>query len=87
MSAPSQNLVKWLTRMLADITDAGAIGRFELIHKVEGEHAERDGDPGLEGGQLEAAGGLARHVVEVRRVAADHRAEHDDRIRCACSVA
>ena len=41
MSAPSQNLVKWLTRMLADITEAGAIGRFELIHKVEGEHAER----------------------------------------------
>jgi hypothetical protein len=41
MSAPSQNLVKWLTRMLADITDAGAIGRFELIHKIEGEHAER----------------------------------------------
>jgi hypothetical protein len=41
MSAPGQNLVKWLTRMLADITEAGAIGRFELIHKVEGEHAER----------------------------------------------
>jgi hypothetical protein len=41
MSAPSQNLVKWLTRMLADITEAGAISRFELIHKVEGEHAER----------------------------------------------
>jgi hypothetical protein len=38
---PSQNLVKWLTRMLADITEAGAISRFELIHKVEGEHAER----------------------------------------------
>jgi hypothetical protein len=41
MSPPSQNLVKWLTRMLADITEAGAISRFELIHKVEGEHAER----------------------------------------------
>jgi hypothetical protein len=41
MSAPGQNLVKWLTRMLADITEAGAIGRFELIHKIEGEHAER----------------------------------------------
>lgn len=41
MSAPGQNLVKWLTRMLADITEAGAISRFELIHKVEGEHAER----------------------------------------------
>ncbi len=43
MSAPGQNLVKWLTRMLADVTEAGAIGRFELIHKVEGEHAERLG--------------------------------------------
>ena len=41
MSAPGQNLVKWLTRMLADVTEAGSIGRFELIHKVEGEHAER----------------------------------------------
>lgn len=41
MSAPAQNLVKWLTRMLADVTEAGAISRFELIHKIEGEHAER----------------------------------------------
>jgi hypothetical protein len=40
-SAPGQNLVKWLTRMLADITEAGSISRFELIHKIEGEHAER----------------------------------------------
>lgn len=43
MSAPGQNLIKWLTRMLADVTEAGSIGRFELIHKVEGEHAERLG--------------------------------------------
>jgi hypothetical protein len=41
MRAPSETIVKWLTRMLADITEAGAISRFELIHKVEGEHAER----------------------------------------------
>lgn len=41
MRAPSETLVKWLTRMLADITEAGAISRFELIHKVEGENAER----------------------------------------------
>ena len=40
MSGAGQNLVKWLTRMLADVTEAGSIGRFELIHKVEGEHAE-----------------------------------------------
>jgi len=41
MSAPSQTLVKWLTRLLSDVTEGGAIGRFELIHKIEGEHAER----------------------------------------------
>jgi hypothetical protein len=41
MGAPSQTLVKWLTRLLSDVTEGGAIGRFELIHKIEGEHAER----------------------------------------------
>ncbi len=41
MGAPSETLVKWLTRLLSDVTEAGAIGRFELIHKIEGEHAER----------------------------------------------
>jgi hypothetical protein len=41
MSAPSQNLVKWLTRLLSDVTEGGSIGRFELLHKIEGEHAER----------------------------------------------
>lgn len=41
MSAPSQTLIKWLTRLLSDVTEGGAIGRFELIHKIEGEHAER----------------------------------------------
>ena len=41
MAAPGQSLVNWLTRLLSDVTEAGAIGRFELIHKIEGEHAER----------------------------------------------
>jgi hypothetical protein len=41
MGAPSQTLVKWLTRLLSDVTEGGVIGRFELIHKIEGEHAER----------------------------------------------
>jgi hypothetical protein len=41
MPVPSQSLVKWLTRLLSDVTEGGAIGRFELIHKIEGEHAER----------------------------------------------
>ena len=41
MSAPSQNVIKWLMRMLSDVTEGGSIGRFELIHKIESEHAER----------------------------------------------
>jgi hypothetical protein len=41
MAVPSQSLVKWLTRLLSDVTEGGTIGRFELIHKIEGEHAER----------------------------------------------
>jgi hypothetical protein len=41
MSAPSLALAKWLTRYLSDITEEGAIARFELFHKIEGEHAER----------------------------------------------
>ncbi len=39
--SPADTLIKWLTRLLSDITEGGAIGRFELIHKVESEHAER----------------------------------------------
>jgi len=41
MSFPSPTFVKWLTKHLADLTEAGIITRFELIHKVESEHAER----------------------------------------------
>ena len=45
---------------------------------VEREDAERDGHARLERGELEAARGLARDEVEVRRVAADDAAESDD---------
>ncbi len=41
MGAPSPGFVKWLTRLLADLTEEGMITRFELIHKVEAEHADR----------------------------------------------
>jgi len=41
MSFPSPTFVKWLTKHLADLTEAGIITRFELIHKIESEHAER----------------------------------------------
>ena len=49
-----------------------------LVGAVEREHAERDGDAGLDRGELQPARRLARDVVEVRRVAADHAAERDD---------
>jgi len=38
---PSPTFVKWLTKHLADLTEGGIITRFELIHKIESEHAER----------------------------------------------
>ena len=41
MGAPTPGFVKWLTRFLADLTEEGMITRFELIHKVEAEHADR----------------------------------------------
>lgn len=41
MSAPSFGFVKWLTRHLSDVTEEGAIARFELFHTIEGEHADR----------------------------------------------
>jgi hypothetical protein len=41
VSFPSPTFVKWLTKHLADLTEAGIITRFELIHKIESEHAER----------------------------------------------
>ncbi|HEX3853059.1 MAG TPA: hypothetical protein VHW01_18985 [Polyangiaceae bacterium] len=41
MGAPTPGFVKWLTRLLADLTEGGIITRFELIHKVEAEHADR----------------------------------------------
>jgi hypothetical protein len=41
MGVPSTGLVKWLTRMLSDITEEGTISRLELAHVIEGEHAER----------------------------------------------
>lgn len=41
MSPPSLGLTKWLARYLADVTEEGAISRFELFHKIEAEQAER----------------------------------------------
>lgn len=38
---PSPALIKWLTRFLADLTEEGPVTRFELVHKIEGEHTER----------------------------------------------
>jgi hypothetical protein len=40
-TAPSPALIQWLTRFLSDLTEDGPITRFELLHKIEGEHAER----------------------------------------------
>jgi len=41
MAAPSPALIKWLTRFLSDLTEDGPVTRFELLHKIEGESADR----------------------------------------------
>ena len=51
--------------------------RLGLLSRVAREHAERDGDPGLQPRELEAAGRFGRDVVEVRRLAPDDAAECD----------
>jgi len=41
MSTVSNEVIKWLTVQVADLTERGPITRFELFHTVEGEQAER----------------------------------------------
>ena len=50
-----------------------------LLAVLDGQHAEGDRHPGLDRRQLEAARRLARDVVEMRRLTADHASECDDR--------
>src|SRR5206468_3359426 len=52
--------------------------RLRLLDAVEREDSEGDGNARLERRELQAARGLARDVVEMRRVAADDAAERDD---------
>src|SRR6185312_10309232 len=55
-----------------------AAGTFRsLLHVVAGEHAEYHRQAGVAGCIGYAAGTFARHVVEMRRAAADDRAEGD----------
>jgi hypothetical protein len=41
MAAPSQGLVRWLTRHLSDVTEGETVSRFELLHAMEARRAER----------------------------------------------
>jgi hypothetical protein len=41
MSAPSEGLIKWLKKQQADLTEAGAVIRYELWHSVESESLEK----------------------------------------------
>src|SRR5438105_266344 len=49
--------------------------RLRLLGGFRRQHAERDGNAGLERRQLETRGGLPRDEVEMRRLAANHAAE------------
>src|SRR5678815_6152166 len=57
---------------LVAMLTAGA--RFGLRHGVTRQDAERDRDVEVSAREREAPRRFARHVVEVRRIAADHRA-------------
>ena len=59
----------------------GAAGHAleRLLHRVDRQHAEPARHAGLELHLLDPASGLAAHVVVVVGLAADHRAEADDR--------
>jgi len=57
---------------------AGPIHR--LLHGIGGQHAEGDGNAGFERDARKSRGALAGHVVEMRRLTADHGAERDQRV-------
>src|SRR5207302_1626149 len=53
------------------------------LERVDGEHPERRRNPGGRMYGRNTTSSFACHVIEVRRFAADHRAQADDRIDAA----
>ena len=57
-----------------------SLGLFPI---VGGENAEDDRHAGIEPSLLQSARRFSGHVIEVRRVAANHRAQRDDGVKAA----
>ncbi len=62
------------------VSSAASGALFGLFIGIGGEHAECDRQPGLERHLLQSPSGLARDVIEMRRIAPDHCAQSDDRV-------
>ena len=77
ISSAARARVRALVARLA----AGPIDR--LLHRVGGQHAECDGHARFERDAREPGGALAGDIVEMRRLAADHGAERDQRLVAA----
>src|SRR6476646_2102845 len=65
-------------RVPALVSVLTASARFGLRHRVARQDAEGDRDVEVRAGQGETPRRFARHVVEVRRIAANHRAYRDE---------
>src|SRR5437763_1590034 len=68
-----------LGRLVAFVPGRAARPRHRLLERFSGQHPEPDGEAMGERDGAEPAGRLARDVLEVRRLAADHAAERHDR--------
>ena len=69
--------------VVAFIAGRAARASFGLLPIVGGENAENDGYARFEGNLLQSARGFSRYVFEMRRVAANHRAQRDDGVETA----
>src|SRR5918996_1172970 len=67
-----------LRRLVSLVPHLAPRTRQRLLEVVGGEDAEPDRDAGRQGDVAQAPRRLARDVLEVRGLAADHAAERDD---------
>ena len=66
--------------VVAFVAVLAARARFGLFQSIGGEHAEGDRQSGFERHLLQSPRGFAGDVIEMRRFAANHRAQRDDRV-------
>src|SRR5678815_3838912 len=68
------------------VTERPACALDRLLQRVDRKHAEADRHSGIRHDPCESGRALSRNVVEVRRIAANDRAECDDGIVTAAIV-